>query len=213
VGWPAPPALARSGTQATQAAQARKAPDAVRATLTRFLDAIVARDAEAARALATDELRAQSPGALVGVSNPCAYRYAVVALTPARPDAMAARVRIYQHYWPGDVGGGLPTSFEQDVGVVQTAAGWRVGRLGPEQNTRAEPGEPHGPTTSACTAGRRPGVWLAATGALPATGAGLGGGRANSADGPAARLAAPIALLLLSGGLLMACRRGRRSLA
>ncbi|MGH2352212.1 MAG: hypothetical protein ACRDJN_11435, partial [Chloroflexota bacterium] len=113
-------------------------------------------------------------------------------------DTVAARVRIYQHFWPGDVGGGPPTSVTQDVGLVQTAEGWRVGRLGSRQNERLEPDEPHGPTTSACNVGRRPGVWLVTPGGLPPTGVGPAGW---GADVPVARLAAALGVLLLGGAL------------
>ena len=147
--------LAAGWLRAAPPAMAQGALDGARSVLTRFMDAVIARDADAARALATEELRAQSPGAFVGVSNPCTYRYEVLAFTPTAPGIVAARVRIYQHFWPGDVGGGPPSSFQQDVGLIQTAAGWRVSRLGPQQNARQEPNESHGPTTSACNVAGR----------------------------------------------------------
>jgi hypothetical protein len=190
--------LAAGWLRAAPPAMAQGALDGARSVLTRIMDAVIARDADAARALATEELRAQSPGAFVGVSNPCTYRYEVLAFTPTAPGIVAARVRIYQHFWPGDVGGGPPSSFQQDVGLIQTAAGWRVSRLGPQQNARQEPNESHGPTTSACNVGRRPGVWLATPRGLPATGAGPG------AALPVALLAPALGALLLGGRLLVA---------
>jgi hypothetical protein len=183
-------------------AAAQQTLDEPRSVLGRFMDAVIARDAAAAGALVTEELRAPSPEALIGVSNPCAYRYEVLAFTPASPGTMAARVRHYEHFWPGDVAGGPPTSYQREVTLVQTPAGWRVARVGPHQNARQEPNEPHGPTTSACNVGRRPGVWLAAPGALPKTGAGPG------VVVPGALLAA-FAGLLLGAGLRFG--QGRRS--
>jgi hypothetical protein len=203
----APPAMAQPATQSTT-----QALDEARSVLTRFMDALVARDAAAASALATEGLRAQAAGVLAGVSNPCSYRYEVLAFAPTAQDTVAARVRIYQHFWPGDVGGGPPASVQRDVGLTQTAAGWRVSRLGPEQNARAEPSEPHGPTTSACNAGRRPGVWLATPRGLPTTGSGPGAATSLALQVPAAG-----ALLLGGLGVLgvlagrMATARGVRT--
>src|SRR5919108_2675347 len=117
---------------------AQPAPPNARAVLTQFLDALIERNAAAALALVTDELRAQSPNAFVGASNPCSYRYEVLAFEPASATAVVARSRIYQHLWGGDNAGGLPSSFVQEVSLVQTAAGWRVNRLGSPQNTREE---------------------------------------------------------------------------
>jgi hypothetical protein len=192
---------------ATPAALAQSAPDEARSVLLRFMDAVVARDAAAAGALATDDLRAHGPAALVGTSNPCQYRYAVTAFALTSPTAAAASVRVYEHFWPGDSGGGAPASTERAVGLVQTADGWRVGRLGPPQARRAEPDEPHGPTTSACTVGHRPGVWLASPTGLPATG---GGGLAADAATPVVAAGAALLGVGLLWGADRLLRRVRR---
>lgn len=153
----------------------------VRDTLTRFMDARIDRQDWVWRALMTDEALSAAgtspvPVPTGQVSNPCWYRYELLVLAQAGLNAAAARVRIYEHQWPGDVGGYLPHSWEQGIRLAQTPDGWRVTGMGPEERRRAEPDEPHGPNTSACNVGRRPGVWLTTRSRRPAT------GRHDSAD-------------------------------
>jgi hypothetical protein len=144
------------------------ATDPAVAALARFMDARIARRELDVLAMLTEEARAAAAGrrgselALMQVSNPCWYRYAVEAFDRPAPGAAEARVRVYEHQWMGDVGGTLPRSWEQRIGLAQTAAGWRVARLGPPANRREEPKEVHGPTTSACNAmrGDAAGLWL-----------------------------------------------------
>jgi hypothetical protein len=160
---------------AVQPAGAQQVTADARDTLAQFMDARISRDDRLWQDLMTQDLlaatRSGSVTAPTGqISNPCWYRYEVLAFTQPAPDTVAARVRIYEHFWPGDVGGSLPSSFAQEVGLARATDGWKVSQLGPAQDERVEPNEPHGPTTSACYAGRRPGVWLVAAARLPVTG-------------------------------------------
>lgn len=137
-----------------------------RTLLDRFMDARLHRQELLADALLTDrlrdELRTATPTAggvalfraLTQVSNPCWYRYEVLAFVEPTPDAADAEVRVYQHFWQGDIAGGLPTSWEQAITLQRTPGGWRVAAVSDQQDRRLEPGEPHGPHTSACTAPR-----------------------------------------------------------
>lgn len=142
-----------------------------------FLDAMLARNGPATLTWVTDALRARAPDGFTGVSNPCDYRYAVLALvewttaTPGQPPpgTPQATVEIYSHFWPGDQAGGLPRSNLQQLTLEDTPNGWRVSDLSPILRSREEPGEPHGPHLSACNVGRRPAVWLATRG-LPSSG-------------------------------------------
>lgn len=108
--------------------------------------------------LLTDRLRDQAVSGLpadmsfMQVSNPCWYRYLILKLDEKSGTVAQARVRVYEHFWAGDNGGSLPKSWEQEVGMVETSTGWRVDLLGPSDNAHSEPGEPHGPTLSACRA-------------------------------------------------------------
>jgi hypothetical protein len=145
-----------------------------RAVLARFVDARLERRGAEVLDLMTDDARAAVVGQhgsvhqLLPVSNPCWHRYEVVAFGWPSAASAAARVRIYEHQWMGDVGGRPPQSWEQEVELVRRPVGWRVSRLGPAGAARDEPGEPHGPIISACKVGRRAAAWLPA--ALPATG-------------------------------------------
>lgn len=144
-----------------------------RAVLTRFMDARMDRQDAVWLGLLTDRARTAPPdtlGPTGQISNPCWYRYEVLAFVPQAPGSVAATARIYQHFWPGDVIDGPPASWLQDARLVWTNAGWRIDDLGPMQDYRSEPNEPHGAHTSACYAGRRPGVWLVAATRLPASG-------------------------------------------
>lgn len=139
------------GTPEKEAAPARE-------VLARFLDARLQRQDARVLELLSDELRTRLDAhavRLTQVSNPCWYRAEVLAFGQATPTTATATIRIYEHQWGGDVAGGLPRSWEQDVRLVQAAAGWRVGQLGVVRSEREEPGEPHGPTTSACTVARQ----------------------------------------------------------
>ena len=64
-------------------------------------------------------------------------------------------MRIYTHWWGGDVMAGPPRSWEQQIGLVRMAGDWRVNRLGAAIGEREEPNEVHGPRVSACNAGPR----------------------------------------------------------
>ncbi len=148
-----------------------------RDTLAQFMDARISRQDRVWLDLLTQDLLAAVTTGAVAVptgqiSNPCWYRYEVLAFAQPTPDTVAALVRIFEHFWPGDVGGGLPSSFAQEVGLLRATGEWKVSHLGPAQDERAEPSEPHGPTTSACYVGRRPGVWRVAATRLPVTGSG-----------------------------------------
>jgi hypothetical protein len=146
--------------------------------LARFMDARIDRKQLVVLGMLADGFQTSPPGnraELTQVSNPCWHRYEVISLIrwtaraagqPA-PGSVDALVRVYAHTWSGDNGGLLPFSFAQSVRLVETPGGWRVNRLQLAEY-RDEPGEPHGPTTSACNVGRRAAVWPAA--ALPATG-------------------------------------------
>jgi hypothetical protein len=127
------------------------------AVLIRFKAARIQRDDQTFTDLMTPALRHALEAGSLGdvptyeVSNPCWYRYAFLAPRQVSDSEVVEDVRIYQHYWPGDVGGGPPQSFQQEVRLRRTTEGrWLVDGLGPAIDTRAEPAEPHGPHTSAC---------------------------------------------------------------
>ncbi|HEV8633714.1 MAG TPA: hypothetical protein VG370_05665 [Chloroflexota bacterium] len=183
--------VARAASPDQECCAAETDPDA-RAVLGRFLDALLERNGPATLVWVTERLRAAAPHGFTGLSNPCVYRYAVEAFEQPTATSAAARVRLYQHMWPGDVAGGPPHSEVEELGLLRTDLGWLVDRFGPTLSTRAEPTEPHGPHTSACYVGRRPPVWLPA--ALPATG------------GPPAvvvPLAGALGLALVAAGLMV----------
>jgi hypothetical protein len=172
------------------------------AALARFMDARIERKDVEVLGMLSENLRppgGRRPPELTQVSNPCWYRYDVISLVrwtaaaPGQPPpgSVDALVRVYTAFEQA-VGVPPPLSFAQLVRLVQTPAGWRVGRLQLTEY-RDEPGEPHDPTASACRTGRRPAVWpayaLPVTGGLP-TGALLavaGLGLALVAAGLAAR--------------------------
>jgi hypothetical protein len=117
------------------------------------------RQDEVVLGLLTDALRSTiSTGStsvpVFQVSNPCWYRYEVLEFDRPTSTTALARVRIYEHFWAGDSAGGPPSSWEQELELIQTAAGWRIDRLGPLQKRRIELKEPHGPNTSACKVAR-----------------------------------------------------------
>jgi hypothetical protein len=123
--------------------------------LIRFMNARIQRDNNAFESLLTSDLRKRvDEGALSvptwQVSNPCWYRFEVLEPTRVTRSSITEHVRIYEHWWPGDVGGGPPKSFEQRVRLEKVDGDWLVGALGPATKTRAETGEPHGRTLSAC---------------------------------------------------------------
>lgn len=89
---------------------------------------------------------------LLQVSNPCWYRYETLRLEQATRGIATVWVRVYQHFWGGDLMGGLPNSWEQQITLVETPSGWQVDRLSEPQNKREEPDEPHGAALSACNA-------------------------------------------------------------
>ena len=154
----------RTAERAEASAQAsREAGMGPRNVLERFMEARIERRDDVARGLMAPWLRASIDRGLVKaptvqVSNPCWYRYEVASFTRWSRTTAGARVRVYEHWWPGDVAGGPPRSWEQQVGLVEMPAGWEVDELGPRRNEREEPGEPHGRNRSACreTARRAP---------------------------------------------------------
>lgn len=126
-----------------------------RTLLTQFMAARFHHDALLACAFTTAVV-CPPTGATIDVteltppSNPCWYRYEVVSFRQTSPAAASVVVRIYEHQWGGDVAGGPPRSWEQDIGLADTPQGWKVDVLGPRRNQQEEATEPHGPTTSAC---------------------------------------------------------------
>ena len=129
-------------------------------TLENFMLARIYRDYQVVRELLSDALRQAVLAGSINVpvfqvSNPCWYRYDVVTFRQQTSTTAAARVRVYQHFWGGDNAGGPPNSWKQEMELVESSAGWRVDKLGPLQNQREEPKEPHGPTTSACNVARQ----------------------------------------------------------
>lgn len=118
-----------------------------------FMTARINRDNTTMESLMTDQLRA-SLGQLqvptYQLSNPCWYRYELLPPSSQSARAIEEKVRIFEHWWPGDVGGGPPQSFVQTVGLTNTDGAWRVDQLGPAEDVREELNEPHGPTKSAC---------------------------------------------------------------
>jgi hypothetical protein len=124
-----------------------------------FMAARLHNDAEAVCSLAVLSIcepahdAASNASTLLPPSNPCWYRYVLTSLTQASPITASAVVRIYEHEWQGDVGGGPPRSWEQELDLRATPRGWQVAGLGPRQNLHAEDDEPHGPHLSACING------------------------------------------------------------
>lgn len=104
---------------------------------------------ELKKALETNEVQASGVN-LFQASNPCWYRYEVLQLDRPATDRAVAQVRVYEHQWGGDIAGGVPRSWEQEIDLVEAAGGWKVDHLSAPRNTREEPAEPHGPTISAC---------------------------------------------------------------
>jgi hypothetical protein len=101
-----------------------------------------------------DELRQRiDPGAarLLQVSNPCWYRW-VLQQGPRRhtPTQYSVLVRLYEHSCSGDVAGGPPRSWRQEVGLSRASGAWRIDRIGSPTDERLEMTDPHGPTQSAC---------------------------------------------------------------
>jgi hypothetical protein len=145
--------------------------------LQQFMEARIQRDELAAQSFLSyglsQDLRVnpQEAGRLsiFQVSNPCWYRFETLSFWQQTPTEATARVRVYQHFWGGDVMGGLPRSWEQEVILVEERDSWKVDRLSEPRNEREEPNEPHGRTLSACNV-------LRAT-AIAATPAGYGTAR------------------------------------
>lgn len=135
----------------------RVLPGGPRETLDQFMQARVNRQDQLILDLLTYELAARTYDGssdlnLYQVSNPCWYRYLVLQFEQTAATLARARVRVYEHQWGGDIMGTLPQSWEQTIGLVETSFGWRVDQMGPPENRRAEPSEPHGPTLSECNA-------------------------------------------------------------
>jgi len=126
-----------------------------RLALEQFMQARIARQEQAVLDLLTERLRSQIQSdlyqlPLFQVSNPCWYRYLILSLDETPDQAAHARVRVYEHFWSGDNGGGLPHSWEQELELVRTPKGWLVDQLSNAENEREELREPHGWTVSAC---------------------------------------------------------------
>jgi hypothetical protein len=133
--------------------RATPGPDQV---LERFMDARIARRDDVVLELMAPWLRNSLKRGFPDVptfqvSNPCWYRYAILSFTRSGQTTAWGRVRVYEHWWPGDVAGGPPRSWEQEVGLVETTTGWRVDELTARLTEREEPQEPHGRNRSACS--------------------------------------------------------------
>ncbi len=158
-----PAASATPGTLDTKlastallAAAPASTPNDARAALDHFMLARLQRRDQEVLAALTDGLRAGvdvSAPRLMQPSNPCWYRYEILALGEPTPSSATARVRVYTHWWGGDVMAGPPGSWEQDLGLVLDVSRWWVSQVSPPSADQEEPGEPHGPTLSACNAG------------------------------------------------------------
>lgn len=124
--------------------------------LERFMEARLAGDEQLAlgllaRDLARDLREGSVQILLTALSNPCWYRYEIDSL--ARPSGVRAvgRVRVFEHWWPGDSAGEIPHSWAQEIGLEENAfSGWLVTTVGEPHDRRPEAGEPHGPNISAC---------------------------------------------------------------
>jgi hypothetical protein len=141
-------------TSTRQAKNARAAGEAG-SVLIRFMAARINRDNETFVDLMTQTLRRAVESSSLDVptwqvSNPCWYRYELLPPREASDSTVIEDVRIYEHWWPGDVAGGPPQSFQQEVRLRKIEGRWLVDGLGPAVETRPEPDEPHGPHTSAC---------------------------------------------------------------
>lgn len=128
---------------------------AARLVLDRFMQARIQRDEEDVRGLLSDRMLTMLYAGgidvpLIQASNPCWYRYQVLSFSDAAEVKAEARVRVYEHQWPGDSAGSLPRSWEQEIGLAEPFDEWKVAHLGPAENIRQEPEEPHGPNVSAC---------------------------------------------------------------
>lgn len=143
--------------------RARGAVETPRSYLDRFMQARLRRNELLIDAMLSDRLRillrtrppaAGSVGqftALYQVSNPCWYRYELLSLAQPAADEADARVRVYQHFWQGDIAGGPPTSWQQAIVLRRIAGGWQVDVVGPQADAVPELSEPHGLHTSACS--------------------------------------------------------------
>ncbi len=134
---------------------------AARAALDRFMQARLQREDAVVLDLLVDNLRAlggqeKARRQVTQASNACWYRYDVLVFGQPTLTSATSLVRVYTHSWGGDVMGGVPRSWQQEIGLSSTAIGWRVERLEAPQDERQEPNEPHGRTTSACTVPRGP---------------------------------------------------------
>ncbi len=130
---------------------------AARTALDRFMQARLERQNELVLSLLAAEYRqADNVGPnMLQTSNPCWYRYEVLRSTQTTSSSAEARVRLYSHNWGGDLLGGLPQSWEEEIGLVDASREWKVDSVSLPVNKVEEPTEPHGPTLSACTlAGR-----------------------------------------------------------
>jgi hypothetical protein len=134
----------------------REAPPTAHVALGAFMQARIQRQDEVVLSMLTDDYRMSgevAPNLLQG-SNPCWYRYEVLAMPQVEPGSSEARVRLYSHNWGGDLLGGLPESWVENIDLLDTGGGWKIDRVGPPEDKVEEPAEPHGPTVSACTTAR-----------------------------------------------------------
>jgi hypothetical protein len=128
--------------------------DGAEEALRTFMDARVSRQNMVVLGLLADDFVEDRPGDVYRASSPCWYRWEQLDFEPVSPVSALARVRVYEHWYQGDIVAGPPQSWEQTVGLEYTAVGWRVGMLGPRENRRVEVDEPHGLHVSACNVGR-----------------------------------------------------------
>lgn len=132
-----------------------------REILDQFMSARIRRQGVTVSTLLSDGLRRELETGnasatridLFQASNPCWYRYEILSFTQPTSSTVTAHVRVYEHFWGGDVAGGPPRSWEQEVSMQKTPTGWRVDQVGEPRNNREELGEPHGLTASACRGG------------------------------------------------------------
>jgi hypothetical protein len=120
-----------------------------------FMDARISRQHMVILGLLADDfVETGERSTLFRASSPCWYRWEQLDVELVSPVSVLARVRVYEHWYQGDIVDGPPQSWGQTVGLEYTAVGWRVNLLGPAENKRVEADEPRGLHGSACNVGR-----------------------------------------------------------
>lgn len=84
-------------------------------------------------------------------SRYCWFDYQLDVLE-SRDDAMSFVVRVYQHHLEGDIVGGVPTSWIEEIDVEKASDSWVVTGLRVQSTPRPETDVRHGPSLSACVA-------------------------------------------------------------